>query len=698
MPVTPADLSSRYSTVVSATRSPRETFDTPAGTTVVGRADVARRPGASTAELLRDQPGIWSNGESFFNVTPNVRGALGNQNLLLIDGARVNTAVLFAGPNSFFQTIDAENLDRLEVVRGPGSVMWGSDALGGTIQAFTTPPPDWNHEGTTWTAREAATLGSVDALQRLRGEAGVSTDRFRARVGFTAFEVGDLHSPGPLGTQSPSSWGGRALDGRVDVRLRSEDVLTLQLQGHEDRAAQNYELAFSRPTVSDSSRWLALLRYDSVAPLPGVRSLSAWGYVQRQRGFDRQLNDGKELSRDVVTWSGDVQARSRATPWLGLTYGVHVHGDTARSENAIGATHVTRSFPEGTWLDGAAFVLGEARPSRWLSVLVGARADVIRLRSFPDQLSVPAGLPIDELRLDTTTLAPTGSIGLVGHILPWLNVVVDAGRGFRAPNLNDETASGPFRNGYNYPSPGLSPEASWNAEGGVRIRMPHRLTAAVTGWYTWYKDLISGQLRNPDLTSSDCVHYHTDPDGACAPDEHIFVKTNAGAAHTTGLEAQATLELPEDLSFSLAGTYLRGRIDTTNVAWTAPIPANATLSARYAPASFYLETWTRLVSAISAADLSCSRIATDGGLHTDPRNARSPTLGTLAVSADGKACSGRFPGYVTVGVRGGVHLAAFAELELSLNNLTNKTYRDLGARWDAGGFGVIGTLTLHEPR
>ena len=541
-------------------------------------------------------------------------------------------------------------------------------------------------------------MGSVDALQRYRGEAGVSTSRFRARAGFTSFDVGDLHTSGPLGTQSPSSWNGRALDARVDVRLRTSDVLTLQFQDHENHAAQNYEIAYSRPTVGDDSRWLALLRYDAVTPLPGVRTLSAWGFVQRQRSVDHQLADGKDLSRDVVTYSGDVQGRSRASPWLGFTYGVHVHGDVAKSENSLGATRVTRSFPKGTWVDGAAFVLGEAKATEFLSVMVGGRLDVIRLRSFPDDLAVPAGLPIGELRIDSSTVAPTGSIGLVGHVLPWLNVVADAGRGFRAPNLNDEAASGPFRNGYNYPSPGLSPESSYNVEGGVRIRMPHRLTAAVTGWYTWYKDLISGALRNPDLTSSDCVHFHTDPNGACAPDEHIFVKTNAGAAHTAGLEAQATLELPLDFSVSLAGTYMKGRIDTTHVAWTAPIPANATLTARYSPARFYVESWMRLVSAISADDVSCSRIATDAGFHVDPRNAKSPTLGTLWVSADGKSCGGKYPGYVTVGVRGGVHLASFAEFDVSVNNVTDRNYRDLGARWDAGGLGVIGSLTLHEPR
>ena len=101
---------------------------------------------ASTAEQLRDTPGIWG-GEGFVYSTPVIRGLTGNQTLVLVDGVRMNTATAFGGDNRVFQMFDVDSLERIEVVRGPSSVMWGTDVLGGAIQVFTKSGPAWVDPG-----------------------------------------------------------------------------------------------------------------------------------------------------------------------------------------------------------------------------------------------------------------------------------------------------------------------------------------------------------------------------------------------------------------------------------------------------------------------------------------------------------------------------------------------------------------------
>jgi hemoglobin/transferrin/lactoferrin receptor protein len=662
----------------------------------VRRRAIERRPGASTGELLRDQPGVWTNGENLFYITPNIRGAFGNQTLLLVDGARLNNATLFAGDNRLFQTLDPENIDRIEIVRGPGSVLWGSDALGGLVHVFTRPPPSWpaNADEKVWTGRASATLGSVDRLARYRSEAGVATEDVRVRAGVTTFSVGDTRSAGSLGVMSPSGWSGRAVDGRLDYRIAERHLLTLEFQQHENAAGQNYEIAFSRPTVTDNSRQLLLVRYDGTRLAPGVESLQAWAYVQRQHEAQRNLASGQETTTNVLTASGDAQLRSPLGPGLRLTSGLHQHTDWAESVGTSGARR-SRSFPTGSWINGAAFLLGEADLGSAVSLLVGARADVFYLQTDPDAAAVPAGLTEAKLRVHETTLAPTGSVGLVGHLAPWLNAVASASRGFRAPNISDQVSSGPFRNGYSFPSPGLKPESTYNLEGGVRVQVPRRISAAITGWYTFYRDLIQSELRNPDLTSTDCVD--SNANGKCDANEHVYVKHNVGRAHTTGLEATITAYLPAHFALSLVGTHTRARLDDTDQPISFLPPTNATVAVRYEPGRFYAELWARLVAPIAADDIPCSRIATDAAFHRDPRDVTSPLLGTLTLSADKTTCGGDYPGYVTFGARGGARVTTFLDAAIALNNLTNRAYRDKDARFDGAAFGAMGTLTLHEP-
>ena len=683
-------------TVVSVTRDARDPFDTPVATSVVGRAQIEARRNTTATDLVRDLPGVWANGSGFINTTPNLRSTIGNQTLIMIDGVRINTAQAFSGPNSFFQTLDLENMDHLEIVRGPGSVAWGTDALGGAVHVFTKAPPDWSDDGLNRTARLAASFGTVDQLQRYRAEVGAAGSRVRGQVGVTSMERGDLESAGDLGILSPSSWRSRAVDARLDVKVAPRHVLTFMVQDHHNDDIQQYEISLQRPQVGEAVRRLGLVKWVADRPFDGVRRAEAWGYVHQQSSVGTQINNGTEQTTDVVTVALDAQATSGLGTKADLTYGLHLHRDAAESLNTNRVAPRTRGFPTSTWLDVAGFATGEVRVHPRLSVLAGARLDVYKLDTDPDEASVPSGLTLEELDVHDTSVAPTGSLGLVGHATPWLNVVASVSRGFRAPNISDQVSSGPNRQSYAYPSVGLSPETDLDFEGGVKVRHD-RFSGSVTGFYLRIDDLIQSVRRDPD-DPMDCVDI--DGDMTCDPNEFITVKENVGKAHIAGAELEASVELVPHLTASVVGTWNTGRDDTGDQALTFNIPTNGTVTLRYAPKRFYVEGWVRGVAPIDASELQCSRVQSDAGYHVDPRDVSSPLVGTLAImTVDGKAvCSGEYPGYALAGLRAGGHVSSSVDVDVSVNNVTDAAYRDKDARFDGPGFGVFATLTVHDPR
>ncbi|MFO0755261.1 MAG: TonB-dependent receptor [Byssovorax sp.] len=686
--------------VISATRRARDPFETPTGVSAVRAHEMARHPAASTSEQTRDLPGVWG-GEGFAYSTPVIRGLTGNQTLVMVDGVRVNTATAFGGDNRLLQMFDVESLDRIEIVRGPSSVMWGTDALGGTIHLFTKAAPAWVDQGARYEGRVSASLGSVDTMQRYHAEAGIATKYVRARAGFTSLFVGDLQTAGPLGVMSPSGWKGRSFDSRVDFRPTPSNVISVLFQNQEMRDAQSYELAYSRPLSLDASRTLGILRFEHDPDQGGrpkeygfARSMQAQVSVHKQSETTHNMLNGQDSFTGTLSVAGDVQVNAPVFSMLDLVYGAHTHADFSESLNTTGVKRA-RGFPTSGWQTGGLFVSGELRPSSWISVLGGVRGDVFHLNSDPDAISVPAGLTADQLKVDQTSGAVTGSLGLVGHVLPWMNLVASFSRGFRGAEHLRPAQLKALPRGLQLPVAGALPRSSMTFEGGFRFKVPKIFRGEVTAWYSLFQDSITSVLRNPDTSSDDCVDVNGN--GKCDGNEHVFVKQNLGKSHNLGLEAAGTVNLPYGVSPYVVTTWMTQRDDTNDQPLQRLPPGNGTIGVKVEPPGlhFYIEPYVRLVAPLSSDDIPCSSLVSDGAYHVDPRDTKSPLLGSLSVSKDGKTCAGKMPGYSTFSIRGGATITSFLDLAVEVRNVANARYRDTNVRYDGGGFGAFGTITLH---
>jgi hemoglobin/transferrin/lactoferrin receptor protein len=121
--------------VITATRLEERRFDVPTPIEVVTSETMMRNSPATVAQPLAELSGVSLSGAGFWNTIPVIRGLGGNRVLVLIDGDRENN--LWAGRSPLIPFVDVTNVERIEVVKGPASVLYGTDALGGVINVIS---------------------------------------------------------------------------------------------------------------------------------------------------------------------------------------------------------------------------------------------------------------------------------------------------------------------------------------------------------------------------------------------------------------------------------------------------------------------------------------------------------------------------------------------------------------------------------
>ena len=128
-------------TIVIGRRTEDEIFEVPSTVEALSEDYLVRRRAYRTLpEALAEVPGVLVQKTSRGQGSPYIRGFTGFRTLLLVDGIRLNHAAMRSGPNQYWGTVDPLALDRVEIFKGPASVLYGSDAIGGTVNAISRSP------------------------------------------------------------------------------------------------------------------------------------------------------------------------------------------------------------------------------------------------------------------------------------------------------------------------------------------------------------------------------------------------------------------------------------------------------------------------------------------------------------------------------------------------------------------------------
>jgi iron complex outermembrane receptor protein/hemoglobin/transferrin/lactoferrin receptor protein len=117
--------------------APLSLFDNPRAIDIVTPQQSMEQAPIDMGQALEQTPGIMIQRTGRGQSSPYVRGLTGQQVLIMVDGVRMTNATFRAGPNQYFNTVDPNSVERIEVIRGPGSVLYGGDAIGGVINIVT---------------------------------------------------------------------------------------------------------------------------------------------------------------------------------------------------------------------------------------------------------------------------------------------------------------------------------------------------------------------------------------------------------------------------------------------------------------------------------------------------------------------------------------------------------------------------------
>ncbi len=656
----------------SITRGQQSIFDQPNFGTIVDRGLIQEKQASDMFQALQFEAGVLVQATARGQASPFIRGVTGQQVLLLVDGIRMNNAVFRSGPNQYFNTMDPGRVERLEVMRGGGSVLYGGDAIGGAINIVTrgANPDQADYTGGSFIQY----FSTADSTPYSRANVEGWVGRSGLFAGASYMDVHDLDIGGGRGRQPFTNFDQYAGDVKYNFLLNNQQFVTVSLSHFElqdlprsDRFAPfvfNRPGNTPRPTFFDPQQFdMAYVRWQgeayNVNPFFDTFSATA-SYTRTKEGSTElraptQLDHG-EFNDDMVG-AQFTFARDRSDEGLGiLTYGAEYYYEdidaykfrTNPQNPAAPSTVRIPQYPDDSIYDRAgAFASWSVAIAPKLDATVGGRYENANAQATP---TIAINNVNTDVFFERTYQDWVGSLGLTYHLTDSINVVGGVYEGYRAPNIDDLVSTTTFlQNAQSNPqlaNLGLEPEHSYTYEIGMKLD-GERLRGQIYQWWMNIDDYITRDV---------------DPAG------NVILGNHDAQLMGTELAGEYMLERGWATYGNFAYTF--GDDVTDDVPFSRIPPVQGILGLRWRDDARlgYFDVFTWLVNRqdrYNPVNLTDSRFWVNGAPAT--------------------------PGYGTLNIRCGKTFGACEQhrVSLILANLTDQYYRVLGSGVDGAGFNAI---------
>ncbi|HEY0836040.1 MAG TPA: TonB-dependent hemoglobin/transferrin/lactoferrin family receptor [Azospirillum sp.] len=591
---------------VTATRSEKSLHETPQSVTVIEGEELDRRNQGSLRDLTRYEPGVDIGNQPARAGSTNfsIRGIGENRVRLQIDGVRVpefpgsNT-----GPGTYTRDfVDVETLKRLEIVRGPASALYGSDAIGGVVAFVTKDPEDYlNRVGKDWAA---VVKGAYDSTDKSLAKTLVAAGRaawVEGMVAYTRRDGGEVTPNGRI-APNPVDYGSNNILAKIVMRPTSVDRIRVTAESltrrvDTDLISERTATVLNSVGRDDTQRVRFSVDHVHSAPIGFVDRLEWRLYatrVTRDEDTEQLRASGANRLRRITNLDfeqqivgGDVQLTSNAT-LFGLknsfTYGASLdRSKTTRPRDryetnlATGAT--TRSFsggpgvpaevfpnknyPDSTTVQAGAYVQDEVSLGS-LTLTPAVRLDYYKMTPHPDadfRNSNYRSSPVTEV----SDVAVSPKLGITYALNEQLLVYGLYARGFRSPpfdSANNGYTNGPQR--YEMlPNPELKAETSDGFEAGLRGRFTGGSGFGVSAFYNLYDDFIDSQIigRRDGITQ--------------------YQNRNLPRVEIWGVEARGEWRMAPEWALFGSAAYARGTDKESGLPVDSVAPLTGVLGVRY---------------------------------------------------------------------------------------------------------------------
>jgi hemoglobin/transferrin/lactoferrin receptor protein len=589
--------------VVSASKFEEKKNDVSQKIQVLRASEIAAQNQSSMADVLANSGNVMVQKSQLGGGSPIIRGFETNKVLMVVDGIRMNNAIYRGGHLQNIVTLDNAIMDRVEVVFGAGSVVYGSDALGGVMN-FTTKSPVFSATDTVL-VKAAAFTRYFSAAKGFSGHADISLGKkcFGSLSSFTFSKYGDLRQGANrrpfVGDFGARPWYAATFNG-VDSMLMNADTNVqvgsgytqydiLQKFSFKQNEAITHKLNFQLSNSGNIPRYDRLTLESASKPKfavwnygPQKRFLAAYtlDFKKKNTFFDqgrlilayqaieesrivRKFNDSWETNNieklDIFTINADFfqkikkhELRYGTEAFLNLVnssaFAKNVATNTIRDTStrypdAGSSMRSAAIYATHTWEISDKFILNDGLRFSY----VGLNANFTDTTYFP--------FPFNSINQNNSAF--NGNLGFVYLPAKTWRITANTSTGFRAPNVDDlskvfESVPGSVV----VPNPNLKVEYTVNGELGITKEILRGLRASINFYYTNLSNALITQ--NSQFQGADSIQYGGEL-------SQVMSTVNAGKAYIYGIEGALAGQLNKYITVLGTVNYTKGRIVTDTV-------------------------------------------------------------------------------------------------------------------------------------
>ena len=695
--------------VMSISKWEQQKKDIPHKIVSMGARAIAFANPQTSADLLQNSGKVFVQKSQLGGGSPMIRGFATNRLLLTVDGVRMNNAIFRGGNIQNVISIDPYGIKNTEVIFGPGSVIYGSDAIGGVMNFYTKNAILSITDSLSFSGNANYRFASANKENTVHFDFNLGKKKwaYLTSVSYNSFD--DLK----MGSKGPDSYlrknyvtttnGVDALvtndNAQKQVSTGYDQVNLMQKITHKPNNNWNMDIGLFYSETSDYSRYDRLIRPDRDGT--GLRS-AEWYYgpqkwfmgnVQLNKKGKGKFYDGLKITtayqyfeesrndrgyQDPILYSTKEMVNALSTNIdfenkkigdLRLYYGTeyvynYVNSDGSQKSIITNArTDAASRYPDGSsWQTVAGYLNGEYKAKPNFTLLSGLRYSHVWIDAEFDNTFYP--FPFDNANLSTGAL--TGSIGFSWFPRANLQITFNGSTGFRSPNIDDigkvfDSEPGSVV----VPNPDLEPEYAYNVELGIQKNIKDKVVFKGAAFYTYLVDALV--RRDYQFNGLSQIEYNGEL-------SNVQAMQNAAKAYVYGFEFGFEAFLSENLSLVSNLTLTEGieeDVDGTDTPARHVAPTFGDFHMIWKNQNLKADLFLNYNGEIANYDLA-----------TSEQNKSY----IYAMDANGLPYS---PSWYTLNLRSQYNLTNAFKVSLSLENITNQLYRSYSSGIAAPGTNLI---------